>query len=171
MAIAVVDNEGLLQYFARMENRFACKHGDRRLQGLYGGSSCACRHAKWDKWLFRAILFTGFNIPMPERSCSSAVAFPSGCEGRVVGGIGISGGTVEEDEQVASAVLDTLAVNGMSGGIDQAPSSGKPKGANWMSYVGREVWSRLFSKKVVLSPMNLFPFLPGLLSSLLMTIS
>ncbi len=107
MAIAIVDREGSLQYFARMEGTLpastelavskaytaaALRMSTREVgeMALPGRSLYGIQHTHGGK----IVLFGG--------------GFPLLVRGLVAGGIGISGGTVEEDERVAGVVLNAL---------------------------------------------------------------
>ena len=131
MAIAVVDNEGLLQYFARMETALPAST-EIAVSKAYTAAALRMSTREVGQLALPGNPLYGIQHTHGGKIVLFGGGFPLRLRGRVVGGIGISGGTVEEDEQVASAVLDTLA------GMENLAESIKPllpvkhKGANLM---------------------------------------
>lgn len=151
MAMAFVDREGLLQYFARMEGTLpastelaiskaytaaALRMSTREVgqRAVPGGPLYGIQHTHAGK----IVLFGG--------------GFPLKLQGRVAGGIGISGGSVEEDEQVARAVLDNLAEMESLAGWIQPLLPGKPRDGNWMHRLEKNLGEVLRREGFLLSP-------------------
>jgi len=119
MAIAVVDNEGLLQYFARMENALPAST-EIAVSKAYTAAALRMSTREVGQLALPGNPLYGIQHTHSGKIVLFGGGFPLRLRGRVVGGIGISGGTVEEDEQVASSVLDTLA------GMENLAESIKP---------------------------------------------
>ena len=103
MNIAIVDREGLLVQFSRMDNAWL------------GSIDIAQRKARTAVY-FRmptgdlgALSQPGGPLYGIEHSNGGLITFPGGRpitngDGQVIGGVGVSGGTVEQDATVAEAV-------------------------------------------------------------------
>jgi len=107
MAIAVVDHEGLLQYFARMEGALPVST-ELAISKAYTAAALRMSTRELGQLALPGKPLYGIQHTHAGKIVLFGGGFPLRLQGTVAGGIGISGGTVEEDEQVASAVLDAL---------------------------------------------------------------
>lgn len=108
IAVAVVDEEGLLQYFARMEGTLPAST-DIAMSKAYTAAALRRSTREVGQLALPGKPLYGIQNTNAGRIVLFGGGFPLVVQGRVVGGIGISGGTVEEDEEVAGAVLEKLA--------------------------------------------------------------
>jgi uncharacterized protein GlcG (DUF336 family) len=107
MAIAVVDHEGLLQYFARMEGALPVST-ELAVSKAYTAAALCMSTRELGQLALPGKPLYGIQHTHAGKIVLFGGGFPLRLQGTVAGGIGISGGTVEEDEQVALAVLDIL---------------------------------------------------------------
>ncbi len=107
MAIAVVDNEGLLQYFARMEGALPVST-ELAVSKAYTAAALRMSTRELGQLALPGKPLYGIQHTHAGKIVLFGGGLPLRLQGTVAGGIGISGGTVEEDEQVASAALDVL---------------------------------------------------------------
>jgi uncharacterized protein GlcG (DUF336 family) len=100
IAVAVVEPNGSLVYFERMENTQYASHdiaiGKARGAAMYRRST--------------RVFFEGFNkVPALATLPGVSIAVPGGlpimADGKVIGGVGVSGVTADQDEQCAKAGL------------------------------------------------------------------
>ena len=107
MAIAIVDEEGGLQFFKRIDGtlpvstELASPRRTPRRQ-------FACPRTRWVSWPSRERRSTGFSTRITAKSCFSEAAIRFASRDKVVGGIGVSGGTVEQDMLVAEPAVHML---------------------------------------------------------------
>ncbi|MDP1991883.1 MAG: heme-binding protein [Syntrophales bacterium] len=159
VAIAIVDHEGLLEYFARMEGTLpvstelavskaytaaALRMTTREVGqlALPGNPLYGIQHSHGGK-----IILFGGGVPLKLR-------------GQVSGGIGISGGTVEEDEQVAGVVLDRLGEMERLAEWIKPLLPGKLPGNNRTSHLERRI-GKAFLKEDGILPLEFSPILCG----------
>ena len=98
-AVAIVEPNGSLVYFERMENT------------QYGGMQVAIDKAKTAATFRRStrVFMDGVNKTPALATLGGITALPGGlpifADGKVIGGVGVSGGTGDQDEQCAKAGL------------------------------------------------------------------
>lgn len=107
MAIAVVDHEGLLQYFVRMEGTLPAST-ELAISKAYTAAALRMSTREVGQLALPGKPLYGIQHTHAGKIVLFGGGFPLRLQRAVAGGIGISGGTVEEDERVASAVLDVL---------------------------------------------------------------
>jgi uncharacterized protein GlcG (DUF336 family) len=108
VAIAIVDHEGLLQYFARMEGTLPAST-EIAMAKAYTAAALRMSTREVGQMALPGEPLYGIQHTHGGRIVLFGGGFPLKLQGQVAGGIGISGGSVEEDEQVAKPVLDILA--------------------------------------------------------------
>jgi uncharacterized protein GlcG (DUF336 family) len=108
MAIAIVDHKGLLQYFARMEDALPAST-EIAIAKAYTAAALRMSTREVGQMALPGEPLYGIQHIHGGKIVLFGGGFPLKLKGQVVGGIGISGGSVEEDEQVARPVLDILA--------------------------------------------------------------
>ena len=136
MAIAIVDHEGLLQYFARMEGALPAST-EIAISKAYTAAALRMSTREVGQMALPGHPLYGIQHTHAGKIVLFGGGFPLKLRGQVAGGIGISGGSVEEDERVAWAVLDTLGEVECLAESIKPLLRGKPQGTNWMSYLER----------------------------------
>ena len=132
MAMAIVDEEGLLQYFARMEGTLPAST-DIAMSKAYTAAALRRSTREIGQLALPGKPLYGIESTNAGKIVLFGGGFPLVLHGSVAGGIGISGGTVEEDEEVAGVVLDRLAeMEGLAVWIEPL-LPGKLSGTHWMS--------------------------------------
>jgi len=104
--VAVTDSSGTLAAFLRMPNAFL--HSiDIAIDKAYTASSFGFPTADWPKVLASD---EGLQIGMPHRPrlVTFGGGLPIRAEGQLIGGIGVSGGSAEQDAVCAQAGIDAL---------------------------------------------------------------
>jgi glc operon protein GlcG len=101
--IAIVDESGILKVFSRMDGAGLASVQVAKDKAY----SAAATSVATDQWhgIAQADPSFGFGLAGIERLCPIGGGLPVSAGGVVVGGIGVSGGTVEQDIDVASAAL------------------------------------------------------------------
>jgi uncharacterized protein GlcG (DUF336 family) len=107
MAIAIVDHEGLLEYFARMENTLPVST-ELAISKAYTAAALRMATREVGQLALPGNPLYGIQHSHGGKIILFGGGFPLKLRGQVSGGIGVSGGTVEEDERVARVVLDRL---------------------------------------------------------------
>lgn len=107
MAIAIVDHEGLLEYFARMDGTLPIST-ELAVSKAYTAAALRMSTREVGQLALPGNPLYGIQHTHGGKIVLFGGGFPLKLRGQVAGGIGISGGTVEEDEQVARVVLDSL---------------------------------------------------------------
>jgi uncharacterized protein GlcG (DUF336 family) len=107
MSIAVVDHEGLLQYFARMDGALPAS-AELAVSKAYTAAALRMSTREVGQLALPGSPLYGIQHTHAGKIILFGGGFPLKLQGTVAGGIGISGGTVEEDERIAAAVLDIL---------------------------------------------------------------
>ncbi|ALG66618.1 GlcG/HbpS family heme-binding protein [Beggiatoa leptomitoformis] len=105
--VAVVDNGGHLLAFLRMPNAFI--HSiDIAIDKAYSAVSFGFPTANWNEILQQAPLGFREGIILRPRLVVFAGGLPIDYQGQIVGGIGVSGASEEQDVLCAQAGLDAL---------------------------------------------------------------
>jgi uncharacterized protein GlcG (DUF336 family) len=134
MAIAIVDEEGLLQYFARMEGTLPAST-DIAISKAYTAAALRMSTREVGQLALPGKPLYGIENTNAGKIVLFGGGFPLLLQKGVVGGLGISGGSVEEDEEVAEAVLETLAsMEGLAAWVKPL-LPGRLPGTNWMFQV------------------------------------
>lgn len=107
MAIAVVDEEGLLQYFARMEGTLPAST-DIAIAKAYTAAALRMSTREVGRLAQPGNPLYGIESTNAGKIVLFGGGFPLLLRKSVAGGLGISGGTVQEDEEVGGVVLDSL---------------------------------------------------------------
>jgi uncharacterized protein GlcG (DUF336 family) len=150
MAIAIVDREGHLQYFARMDSALPAST-ELAISKAY--TAAALRMSTHD---VGQLALPGNPLYGIQHSHGGKIilfggGFPLRAQGEVMGGIGISGGSVEEDEKVARAVLDALGEMVSLAEWIKHILQAKPQGMNWIYELERNLEKALFRETCSLS--------------------
>jgi uncharacterized protein GlcG (DUF336 family) len=108
VTIAVADGEGGLVFLARMDGALPAS---RDLAACKASTAASLRMATDEvgKLAQPGGPLYGIQHVQPGRFVLFGGGLPLRLDGTVVGGIGISGGTVEQDVQVASSIIEALA--------------------------------------------------------------
>ncbi len=107
MVIAIVDQEGLLRYFARMDGALPAST-EIAVSKAYTAAALRMSTREVGRLALPGEPLYGIQHTNPGKIVLFGGGFPLTVRGKVAGGIGISGGSVEEDEEVAQAVLNGL---------------------------------------------------------------
>ncbi len=107
MAIAIVDHEGLLEYFARMEDTLPVST-ELAISKAYTAAALRMPTREVGQLALPGNPLYGIQHSHGGKIILFGGGFPLKLRGQVSGGIGVSGGTVEEDERIARVVLDRL---------------------------------------------------------------
>ncbi len=108
--IAVVDSGGNLAAFLRMPGAFL--HSiDIAIDKAYTAAGFGLPTAAWSEALATHSPAVRAGIPMRPRMVCFGGGLPLKHEGRVIGGIGVSGGSELEDETCARAGLSAIGLN------------------------------------------------------------
>ena len=150
MAIAVVDHEGLLQYFARMEDALPAST-EIAISKAYTAAALRLSTREVGQLALPGHPLYGIQHTHPGKIVLFGGGFPLRLRGQVAGGIGISGGSVEEDEQVAQPVLDTLAEMESLAEWIRPLFQGKSGGSSWMAHLERSLEQALFRESCVVN--------------------
>lgn len=106
MAVAIVDNAGLLVLFERMDNTQTASvevaQDKARSSAMYRRSTKVFQDGL-------AAAGPGLRILTLRGANAAEGGVPIVIDGRIIGGLGVSGGTGEQDGSVAKAGLDALA--------------------------------------------------------------
>lgn len=106
MAVAIVDNSGLLVAFERMDNTQTASievaQDKARSSAMYRRSTKVFQDGL-------AAAGPGLRILTLRGANAAEGGVPIAIDGRIIGGLGVSGGTGEQDGSVAKAGLDALA--------------------------------------------------------------
>ena len=148
MAIAIVDHEGLLQYFARMEGALPAST-EIAISKAYTAAALRLSTREVGQLALPGHPLYGIQHTHPGKIVLFGGGFPLRLRGQVAGGIGISGGSVEEDEQVAQPVLDTLAEMESLAEWIKPLFQGKSGGSSWMAHLERSLEQALFREGCV----------------------
>lgn len=109
--IAVVDAGGNLAGFLRMPGAFL--HSiDIAIDKAYTAAGFGIPTAEWGPALQQHSEAVRNGIPLRPRMVCFGGGLPFWHEGRLIGGIGVSGGTEEEDEECARAGLEAIDLVG-----------------------------------------------------------
>lgn len=108
--VAVVDRSGLLAGFLRMPG--APLHSiDIALDKAYTAASFALPTGEWPRVLQSHSQAVREGLQRRPRFVGFGGGLPIRCEGELIGGIGVSGATEEQDEQCARAGLAILGAD------------------------------------------------------------
>ena len=108
--IAIVDSGGNLAAFLRMPGAFL--HSiDIAIDKAYTAAGFGLPTAAWTEALATHSPAVRAGIPMRPRMVCFGGGLPIRHEGRVIGGIGVSGGTEHEDETCARAGLSAIGLD------------------------------------------------------------
>jgi uncharacterized protein GlcG (DUF336 family) len=118
MAVAVVDTHGALVFFERMD---AVQHGSVHVAQEKARSAAEFRRPT--KVFEDAVKGQALNLIGLPGAVPVEGGVPIVMNGKIVGAIGVSGGTSAQDGQVAKAALDAV---GGSAPSAQAPASAPP---------------------------------------------
>lgn len=99
VAVAVVDNHGFLVYFERMENTQTAS-----MDIAVGKARTAATYRRTTRVFMEAINKGPATATLPNVMASPG-GVPIFAEGKVIGGVGVSGVTGDQDEQCAKAGL------------------------------------------------------------------
>jgi uncharacterized protein GlcG (DUF336 family) len=99
VAVAVVDNHGFLVYFERMENTQTASHDI-----AIGKARAAATYRRPTRVFMEVINKTPATATLPGVFASPG-GLPIMVDGKVTGGVGVSGVTGDQDEQCAKAGL------------------------------------------------------------------
>ena len=131
VAVAIVDEEGLLQYFARMEGTLPAST-DIAMAKAYTAAALRRSTREVGELAQPGNPLYGIENTNAGKIVLFGGGFPLMLQGHVGGGIGISGGTVEEDEEIAGEVLDRLAeMEGLAAAVVSLLPAQFPE-AGWM---------------------------------------
>lgn len=110
-SVAVVDRAGLLIGFLRMPG--APLHcADIAADKAYTAASFGLPTRQWTEVLAQHSEAVRNGLPLRPRFVAFGGGLPIDVAGERIGGIGVSGGSEEQDEQCARAGLDALGVGG-----------------------------------------------------------
>jgi uncharacterized protein GlcG (DUF336 family) len=116
--VAIVDESGVLKAFARMDN--ATRLGVQTAQDkAFTAAGLGMATHEWFDFIQTVPALAAGAATGIERNVVFGGGFPIDVEGRVVGGIGVVGGTPDQDIEVAQAALEAIGavgVTGVSGG-------------------------------------------------------
>jgi uncharacterized protein GlcG (DUF336 family) len=108
--VAVVDSGGNLAAFLRMPGAFL--HSiDIAIDKAYTAAGFGLRTGAWTDALATHSPAVRSGIPMRPRMVCFGGGLPMWHEGRLIGGIGVSGGSELEDETCAKAGLSAIGLN------------------------------------------------------------
>ena len=108
--VAVVDRSGLLAGFLRMPG--APLHSiDIALDKAYTAASFALSTSEWHRDLKSHSPAVSEGLRMRPRFVGFGGGLPIRCDGELIGGIGVSGATEEQDEQCARAGLAVIGAD------------------------------------------------------------
>jgi len=131
VAVAIVDEEGLLQYFARMEGTLPAST-DIAMAKAYTAAALRLSTREVGELAQPGNPLYGIENTNSGKIVLFGGGFPLILQGLAAGGIGISGGTVEEDEEIAGEVLDRLAeMEGLAAAVVSLLPAQFPE-AGWM---------------------------------------
>lgn len=145
IAVAIADHEGLLQYFARMAGTLPAST-EIAISKAYTAAALRMSTREVGQLALPGSPLYGIQHTNVGKIVLFGGGFPLRLRGEVAGGIGISGGSVEEDERVAQAVLDTLAEMESLAEAITSLVCGKPEGKNWMSQLERSLEKYFFGE-------------------------
>ena len=111
---AVVDRHGTLMAFLRMPEA-SLFSSQTAMDKAYSAASARMPTSQWTDALAPYPPLIQHNILQRPRLVVFGGGFPVEADGEVIGAIGVSGGSVEEDEQCAEAGLAALAARGSAG--------------------------------------------------------
>lgn len=160
MAIAIVDEEGLLQYFVRMEGTLPAST-DIAMSKAYTAAALRRSTREVGQLAQPGKPLYGIENTNAGKIVLFGGGFPLMVQGSVIGGIGISGGTVEEDEEVAKVVLDCLMEMEELAAWVSSLLPGRPPGAPWLSQLEPRLAEALSNAGA--AARELVPFLAGAL--------
>jgi uncharacterized protein GlcG (DUF336 family) len=161
MAIAIVDEEGLLQYFARMDGTLPAST-DIAISKAYTAAALRMSTRVVGQLALPGKPLYGIENTNAGKIVLFGGGVPLLLQRRVVGGLGISGGSVEEDEELAEAVLDSLAsMEGLAAWLKPLLPARLP-GTNWMLQVESSLEEAL-ARSGYGGARKLVPFLAGAL--------
>jgi glc operon protein GlcG len=103
VAVAVVDNHGFLVYFERMDNTQTAS-----MDIAVGKAKAAATYRRPTRVFMDVINKGGPATATLPGVFASPGGVPIMVEGKVIGGVGVSGGTGDQDEQCAKAGLGTM---------------------------------------------------------------
>lgn len=108
---AVVDRSGLLMAFLRMPG--APLHSmDIANDKAYTATSFGLPTGMWHEALKAHSVAVQEGVPLRPRFTAFGGGLPMMAEGQLIGGIGVSGGTEDEDIECAKAGLAAIGLNG-----------------------------------------------------------
>jgi len=161
MAIAIVDHEGLLQYFARMDGALPAST-EIAIAKAYTSAALRMSTSEVGQKALPGAPLYGIQHTHPGKIVLFGGGFPLRLGERVAGGIGISGGSVEEDEQVAQSVLYDLDKMESLADWVKPLLSGKSARIKWMSSLERDL-GEAFQKQGCSPPLEFISILAGAL--------
>ena len=100
VAVAVVDNHGFLVYFERMENTQTAS-----VDIAQGKARTAAMYRRTTRTFAETIAKAGTAVMTLPGVVASPGGMPIFVDGKVIGGVGVSGVTGDQDEQCAKAGL------------------------------------------------------------------
>lgn len=132
MATAVADAEGGLLYFGRMDGSLPAST-EIAIGKAYTAAALRMTTHELGKLAQPGEVLYGIQHTYPGKIVLFGGGSPLRLQGKVVGGIGISGGTVEEDMRVAEPVVEALArMESLSEWIGKF-LPGRSKTEDWLS--------------------------------------
>lgn len=159
MAIAIVDHEGLLEYFARMEGTLPVST-ELAISKAYTAAALRMSTREVGQLALPGNPLYGIQHSHGGKIILFGGGFPLKLRGQVSGAIGISGGTVEEDEQVARVVLDCLGEMERLAEWIKPLLPGKLPGKNRTSHLQRSI-EKTFLKEDCFLPLEFTSILAG----------
>lgn len=161
VAVAIVDEEGLLQYFARMAGTLPAST-DIAMAKAYTAAALRRSTREVGQQALPGKPLYGIENTNAGKIVLFGGGFPLVLHGNVVGGIGISGGTVEEDEKVAKVVLNCLTEMEGLAVLVRPLFPGRLPGRHWLSQLEPSLTEALGSVGVA-DACELAPLLAGAL--------
>jgi uncharacterized protein GlcG (DUF336 family) len=159
VAIAIVDHEGLLEYFARMDGTLPVST-ELAVSKAYTAAALRMTTREVGQLALPGNPLYGIQHSHGGKIILFGGGFPLKLRGQVSGGIGISGGTVEEDEQVARVVLDRLGEMERLADWIKPLLPGKLSGNNRTLHLERRIGTAFLKEDGIL-PLEFSPVLSG----------
>lgn len=104
MSIAIADSDGNLQFFIKMDRALPAS-AEIAISKAYSTAALRMPTSELGRLALPGGVLYGIEHTHPGKIILFGGGIPLSADGRTLGGIGISGGTVEEDERVAVAVV------------------------------------------------------------------
>lgn len=144
MAIALADHLGDLQYFIRMDATLPAAR-EIAVSKAYSAAALRMPTSELGKLALPGEPLYGIEHTHNGKIILFGGGFPLFVNGRVVGGIGISGGTIDEDECVAKAVVEAFDEMVQLAEIIRPRLSWSLAGCARLSVIEKSLWEAIRS--------------------------